>query len=280
VSARPAARKLHPGVLAAVIGDAVFGWLLRGINVFAYVYLAAPIVIVIVASFTPRTYISFPPHGWSLRWYHEALLESEILDSFALSLWLAVLAAACATALGLLSAFALVRYRFPGRDLVTTLVLSPLLLPGIVTGVALLQFLAAIGAGPSFSRLIVAHVIIITPYVIRTVTASLVGVDTRLEEAAMTLGANRWTVTRLVTLPLIRSAVIAGAIFAFIASFDNVAVSIFLSTPQFTPLPILLYQYVEATGTPVVAAVSTCQILLIAGLMLLLERFVGLSTYV
>lgn len=278
--AAPGARHVLRHVRRAMLGDSVFTGALRALNALAYLYLLAPIIIVILASFTPRTFISFPPHGWSLRWYHAAVAQREVLTSFSLSLWLAGLAAATATALGLLGAFALVRYRFPGRGFLTVFVLSPLLLPGVVTGVALLQFLSAIGARPSFTRLLLAHVVIVTPYVIRAVTASLVGVNTELEEAAMTLGANRWTVTHLITLPLIRSAVIAGAIFAFIASFDNVAVSIFLSTPEFTPLPILLYQYVEATGTPVVAAVSTLQILLIAGLMLALERFVGLSGHV
>jgi putative spermidine/putrescine transport system permease protein len=259
--------------------ESVVGWLLKAINAFVYLYLVAPIVIVVLVSFTPSTYIAFPPQGWSLRWYEEMLIKTEFIESLWLSLWLGIFAASIATALGALCSFALVRFHFPGRDLVSTLVLSPLLLPGIVTGVALLQFMALIGMGPSLGRLLLAHVIITTPYVVRAVTATLAGFDRSLEEAAMSLGANRWTTTRMITVPLIKSGLMAGAIFAFIISFDNVIVSIFLSTAEFTPLPIRIYQYVEFSAKPVVAAISTLQILVIVALMLAFERLIGFSKY-
>ena len=267
--------RLRP--LSAV--ETLVGWLLRGVNLFVYVYLMASIVIVVLVSFTPSTYISFPPQGWSLRWYDEMLLKTEFLDSLWLSLWLAALSASVATVIGTLSSFALVRFRFPGRDLISTLALSPLLVAGIVTGIALLRFMVLIGMGPSLGRLLVAHVVITTPYVVRAVTATLVGFDRSLEEAAMSLGADRWRTTRLVTLPLIKSGLMAGAIFAFIMSFDNVMVSIFLSTPEFTPLPIRIYQYVEFSAKPVVAAISTIQILVIVAVMLAMERLIGFSRY-
>lgn len=267
------------GVRPIALLETVVSWLLRAINVFVYLYLVAPIVIVVLVSFTPSTYIAFPPQGWSLRWYEEMLVKTEFLESLWLSLWLGIFAASIATVFGTLCSFALVRFRFPGRDFVSTLVLSPLLLPGIVTGVALLQFMATIGMGPSLGRLLMAHVLITTPYVVRAVTATLAGFDRSLEEAAMSLGANRWRTTRMVTVPLIKSGLMAGAIFAFIISFDNVIVSIFLSTAEFTPLPIRIYQYVEFSAKPVVAAISTLQILVIVGLMLVTERLIGFSKY-
>ncbi len=259
--------------------EVLAAWLLRAVNLFVYAYLLAPIVIVILVSFTPSTYIAFPPQGWSFRWYEEMLVKTEFLDSLWISFWLALFNAGLAALLGTLCAFALVRFRFPGRDFLATVVLSPLLLPGIVTGVALLQFMSLIHFGPSLGRLLLAHVVITTPYVTRAVTATLLGFDRALEEAAMSLGANRLTTTRLVTLPLIRSGLMAGVIFAFIMSFDNVVVSIFLSTPEYTPLPIRIYQYVEFSAKPVVAAISTVQILVIVSLMLALERFLGVSKY-
>ncbi len=254
--------------------------LLRGVNVFVYVYLLASVTIVILVSFTPSTYIAFPPQGWSLRWYDEMLQKTEFLDSLGLSLTLALVTAAIAAVLGTLASFALVRFRFPGRDFISTLVLSPLLVAGIVIGVALLQFMSTIHVGASVGRLLLAHVIITTPYVVRAVTATLVGFDTTLEEAAMNLGANRWTATQLVTLPLIKSGLIAGTIFAFIMSFDNVVVSIFLSSPEYTPLPIRIYQYVEFSAKPVVAAISTVQVLVIVALVLAMEKLIGFSKYV
>ena len=254
--------------------------LLRVVNVFVYVYLLASVTIVILVSFTPSTYIAFPPQGWSLRWYDEMLQKTEFLDSLGLSLTLALVTAAIAAVLGTLSSFALVRFHFPGRDFISTLVLSPLLVAGIVIGVAMLQFMSTIHMGASIGRLLLAHVIITTPYVVRAVTATLVGFDRVLEEAAMSLGANRWTTTRMITLPLIKSGLIAGTIFAFIMSFDNVVVSIFLSTPEYTPLPIRIYQYVEFSAKPVVAAISTVQVLVIVGMVLITERFIGFSKYV
>lgn len=265
--------RLHPIVLL----ETLVGGLLRVVRVFVYMYLVATITIVILVSFRPSTYIA--TQGWTLKWYEEMLAKSDFLDSLWLSLWLALLTAGLATVLGTLCSFALVRFRFPGRDFVSTLALSPLLLPSVVIGVALLQFMSMINMGPSLGRLLLGHVIITTPYVVRAVTATLMGFDLSLEEAAMSLGANRWATTRLVTVPLIKSGLMAGAIFAFIMSFDNVVVSIFLSTPEYTPLPIRIYQYVEFSAKPVVAAISTLQILVIISVMLIMERLIGFTRY-
>ncbi len=260
--------------------EAIAGVVLRFTNVFVYVFLLASVTIVVLVSFTPSTYIAFPPQGWSLRWYGEMLAKTEFLDSLWLSLLLALAASTIAAVLGTLASFALVRFQFTGRDFISTLVLSPLLVAGIVIGVALLQFMSAINMGPSLGRLLLAHVIITTPYVVRAVTATLIGFDRSLEEAAMNLGANRWTTTRMVTLPLIKSGLMAGAIFAFIISFDNVVVSIFLSTPEYTPLPIRIYQYVEFSARPIVAAISTIQVVVVVAVVLVMERLVGFSKYV
>jgi putative spermidine/putrescine transport system permease protein len=158
--------------------------------------------------------------------------------------------------------------------------MAPVVLPGLVTGIALLQFFSLLRTEPSFWRLLLGHVVVTVPYVVRAVGAVLVGLDRSLEEAARGLGAGPWTTTRLVTLPLIRPGLAAGALFAFILSFDNVVVSIFLTTPRLVPLPVQIYNYVESSARPIIASISTLQIALVVLLMVVAERVVGFSRYV
>jgi putative spermidine/putrescine transport system permease protein len=254
--------------------------LLGGVNALVYAFLVAPILVVVVVSFGDAAFLEFPPRRLSLRWYRDLGEYPDFLASFWLSLGLAAATAAAATVLGTLGAFALARHRFVGRELLSALVMAPVVLPGLVTGIALLQFFSLFRTEPSFWRLFLGHVVVTVPYVVRSVGAVLVGLDRSLEDAARGLGASRWTATRLVTLPLIRPGLIAGALFAFILSFDNVVVSIFLTTPRLVPLPIQIYNYVESSARPIIASISTLQVALIVGLMILAERFVGFSRYV
>ncbi len=253
------------------------GWALTVYALLVFVFLVAPLAVVVATSFTASNFASFPPQGLSLRWYTALLDQPEFLEAFWLSVELGALAAAVATVIGTLAAFGIVRYRFPGRDLVNTLVLSPLLLPGVVTGIALLQFFALIGVGASFGRLLIGHVIITVPYVVRSVAAVLVGFDRSLEEAAQSLGAHPVRAVVQVTLPVIRAGVMAGAVFAFVTSFDNVVVSIFLTSPTLVPLPVRLYNYVESSARPLAASISTLQIVVILALLWLLEKGLGFS---
>jgi putative spermidine/putrescine transport system permease protein len=240
-------------------------------------FLMAPLAVVVGTSFTASNFAAFPPQGLSLRWYAALLEQPEFLDAFWLSLVLGALTAAVATVVGTLAAFGLVRYRFPGRDLANALVLSPLLLPGVVTGIALLQFFSLAGVGASFGRLLLSHVIITVPYVVRSVAAVLAGFDRSLEEAAQSLGAHPLRAVLLVTLPVVSAGVLAGAVFAFVTSFDNVVVSIFLASPTLVPLPVRLYNYVESSARPLAAAISTLQIVVIVAVLWLTERVLGFS---
>lgn len=253
--------------------------LLGVVNGMIYLFLAAPILVVVIVSFCDTEYLRFPPRGLSLRWYTNLRDFPDFLDSFWLSLVLATVTAGASTVVGTLGAFALARYRFAGRALLSALVMSPLVLPGLITGIALLQFFSLFRTEPSFWRLFLGHVVITVPYVVRSVGAVLVGFDRSLEEAARGLGANPWTTTRLITLPLIKPGLIAGAVFAFILSFDNVVVSIFLTTPRLVPLPIQIYNYVESSAKPIIASISTLQVALIVGLLLAAEKLVGFSRY-
>jgi putative spermidine/putrescine transport system permease protein len=253
------------------------GWPLTLYALVVVVFLLAPLGVVVASSFTASNFTAFPPQGFSLRWYAALLEQPEFLEAFWLSLWLAALATLLATVIGTLAALGIVRYRFPGRDLANSLVLSPLLLPGVITGIALLQFFAMIGVSASFGRLLLGHVIITVPYVVRSVAAVLVGFDRSLEEAAQSLGAHPVRAVLQVTLPVVRAGVIAGAVFAFVTSFDNVVVSIFLTSPTLVPLPVRLYNYVESSARPLAASISTLQILVIVGLLWLTERGLGFS---
>jgi putative spermidine/putrescine transport system permease protein len=250
------------------------------VNALIYAFLVAPILVVIVVSFGDAPFLQFPPGRLSLRWYTSLGEYPDFLASFGLSLVLAATSAGAATVVGTMGAFALARHRFRGRALLSALVMAPLVLPGLITGIALLQFFSLFRTEPSFFRLFVGHLIVTVPYVVRSVGAVLVGFDTTLEEAARGLGAGPVTATRLITLPLIKPGLIAGALFAFILSFDNVVVSIFLTTPRLVPLPIQIYNYVESSARPIIASVSTLQIVVIVVLVVVAEKLVGFSRYV
>ncbi len=255
------------------------GLALGAFNALIYAFLLAPILVVVVVSFGDAAFLEFPPRRLSLRWYRDMTEYPDFVASFWLSLVLAAATTAVSGVVGTLGAFALARHRFLGRALLSGLVMAPVVLPGLVTGIALLQFFNLLRSAPSFWHLLVAHVVVTVPYVVRSVGAVLVGFDRTLEEAARGLGAGPWTSTRLVTLPLVKPGIVAGAIFAFILSFDNVVVSIFLATPRLVPLPIQIYNYVESSARPIIASVSTLQIAAIVGLLLVAERLVGFSRY-
>jgi putative spermidine/putrescine transport system permease protein len=252
---------------------------LGGVNGLIYLFLLAPILVVIIVSFGDAAFLQFPPRRLSLRWYTNLGDYPDFLRAFWLSLVLAAATAAASTAIGTLGAFALVRHRFPGRALLSAAVMSPLVLPGLITGIALLQFFSLFRMEASFWRLLIGHVVVTVPYVVRSVQAVLVGFDRSLEEAARGLGAGAWTASRLITLPLIKPGLVAGAVFAFILSFDNVVVSIFLTTPRLVPLPIQIYNYVESSAKPIIASISALQIGLIVVLLLVAEKLVGFTRY-
>ena len=203
----------------------------------------------------------------------------EFVDAFMVSFWLALMTAICSTTIGTMAAFAIVRGRFPGRNTINTLVMSPLTMPGVITGIAMLQFYTWISIGPSLGRLVLGHTIITIPFVVRSVSAVLYGFPLSLEEAGMNLGANRLRTTFLITFPLIRSGLLAGAIFSFIVSFDNVVISIFLVSPLYNTLPITIFNYVTYSAEPIIASISTLQMLLVIVVMVVTEKIMGFSKY-
>jgi putative spermidine/putrescine transport system permease protein len=242
-------------------------------------FLMLPVAVVVLASFSSTSFLTVPPQGLTLKWYGRVLQSPDYLHAIWVSVSLAAAATLGALAVGTAASYALVRRFVPGRALVSSLVMSPLVFPGVVIGVALLQLYAALGMAGSFVGLWLAHLVITVPYVVRTTLASLHGLDAELEDAACTLGATRLEAFRLVTLPLLRPGLAAGGLFAFITSFDHVPVSIFLTGVASTTLPVKLFTAIEFGVDPTVAAVSSLLILATGATLVLAERWVGIHRF-
>ncbi len=256
-------------------------WLLLPFILAVYIGLLAPLVVVVAVSFGPSPTFAFPPSGFTLHWFEEFFASGTFVTAFfRVSLVVGLLAAALATLLGTAAAIGLVRFRFFGREALETFFLAPLLVPQILLGAALYLFYARLAVQASIWTLLLGHLIICTPYVIRSVTAGLVGMDPRLEEAAMSLGATRVQAFVKVTLPLLRSSLLSGAIFAFIISFSDINLALFLSGPESTSLPVHLFSQIQWQGDPTIAAASTLQILIIGMLILVVQRIFRLRLMV
>ena len=251
--------------------------LIAGVSWIAILYLALPLLVVIAISFTTTEYLKFPPEGLTLRWYWNVVGDPTFVEAFVVSSQLAAAATMMALLLGVPAALVLARRQFPGSRALSALFLSPLVLPSIVLGVAILQYASALGFARSFWALFVGHVVLVTPYVIRTALASLSGMEAALEEAAMDLGATPLQTFFLVTLPQIKPGVIAGALFAFINSWINVEVSIFNSTAQLVTIPVKLFNYIQFSIDPTLAAVSATTIYVAILAVVAIDLAVGIE---
>ena len=254
---------------------------LRGAVIAVYVFMLGPILITAAVSFNASNRSQFPPRGFSLRWWERAL-SAEWIDPLWFSLKLASLTAAISTLLALPLAFALARHRFRGRDAMVALTLGPLMLPALVTGVGLLQLFQYAGLREyiGFTALVVGHVVICLPFAVRTVAISLHALPRNLELAAASLGASRWRTLAHVVLPLVKSGVIAGALFAFIHSFTDVNLSLFLARPGEQPITVKILGFLEFGFAPTLAAVSVITLLLPLALVAIVERVTGLGDFI
>jgi putative spermidine/putrescine transport system permease protein len=241
------------------------------------IFMLAPLAIVCVVAFTPEGYLSLPTRGPSLRWFKAILSYPEFIRAFRDSLWLAVVSSTIAVGLSVPAALAIARYRFPGRDALTALFMSPLMVPHVVLGIAFLRFFSQIGISGTFLGLILSHVIVIVPFALRLVLASSYGIDQRIEHAAVSLGANAATVFRRVTLPLILPGVVSGWILAFINSFDEVTMTVFIASPATVTLPVRMFLYIQDNIDPLIASVSACLIAMTALMLIVMDRIFGLD---
>ncbi len=261
-------------------------WALNGAAAVALGYILLPLIFITWLAFFSQEIPSFPPEGYSLRWFAAILDERKFVDGFGRSFQVAVLAVGIGLALGVPAALGVSRHRPVLRTPLSNVLLMPLIVPGVVLGTAMYVFQVEVENAldvdvlGTFYALVAGHVVIVIPWVVRLVTASLAGVDRTIEEAAQNLGANPWVTFWRVTLPAIRPGVVAGALFGFVTSFGNLELSLFLVGPGRTTLPIVILQYLEWKIDPTIAAVSVVQIVLIGTAMLITDRYVKLARVV
>jgi putative spermidine/putrescine transport system permease protein len=252
----------------------------------AYVFIYAPVVMVVIISFFSQEIVSFPPSALTWHWYANAWAKPEFLRGMIASLEVALLAAAIGVPIGTAAALAIVRGEFPGRNAISTLLLAPLAVPGVVAGSGL--YMLYVLAEDFFDRdikattqgLVAAHILLAIPWTVRLVVASLQGLDRSAEEAAANLGASPFTVFYRITLPMMRPGIVAASMFSFIQSFENLDLSLLLVGPGRITLPVAMLNYLEFRIDPTLAAVATVQILLVGVLMVVTDRFVKLSRVV
>jgi putative spermidine/putrescine transport system permease protein len=230
-------------------------------------FLALPIVVVTVVSFSSAAYLTFPPPAFGLRWYNAYFASGDWLRSSWLSIWVAAAVVVLSTLLGTLAALGIARLPKPLRIVASALILSPLIVPGIVVAIGIYYAFARYGLVGTPAGLILAHTCLAVPFVVTSVTASLSGIDPRLEQAALSLGATPIGTFFQVTLPLIRPGVLAGALFAFITSFDELVVALFISGSGAVTLPRRMWDDLQYQIDPTIAAVSTLTIVLTVALM-------------
>jgi len=240
------------------------------------VFVAAPLLVVLALSFSEANLAIFPPVGFTTSWYQSVIANEEFRHAFVVSVALALAATVTSFVLGVPAAYALDRWPVPGARAIETMLLTPLILPILITGLALLQFMAAMRMRDAAVNLFVGHVLVTLPYLVRTVTASLKQVDRSLEEAALTLGAPPWKVFWRVTVPQIVPGIAAGCLFAFMISFDDFPISFWLADAETVPLPIFLQNSMTKVFDPSIAAMSSLMILTGILAVIGLEKLVGL----
>lgn len=248
----------------------ISGWsLIRLYTILVYIWMFAPIAVVIILSFNPEQFGSFPMKGFSLKWYAKLAQNESIVASFKNSLILGFMSAFISTIIGILAAIAFVRYEFPGKNMLNTLLVAPIMIPRVILGMALLLFLRWLQQPKSFFLLLVGHVIITLPFVILVVQARLVGIQRVFEEAAMTLGANAFHTFKEITFPLLAPAILAGMLFAFTISFDEIIATLFWATARNQTVPIEIFGMLRESISPELNALGMVMVLLTIAIPLL-----------
>ncbi len=244
-------------------------WIILGL---VYLFILIPAAIVIFDSFSSATSFPSPFESATLHWYRALFDHQEFLASIRVSVFVAAMAASAAVVLGFLAAYALVRRPVKGRDAIQTFLYGPLLVPQIVIGLAMLQILSFARLRISLVYLIIVHTVYVMPFAMRLVMTSLSRFDFSLEDAARSLGAGHLRGLWHVTLPLVRTGLIAGFLFAFILSFVNLPLSLFLTNSRTATLPVVMFAYIESRIDPLVAAVASLIVIAAVVFTLVLER--------
>lgn len=252
-------------------------WLILGATL---TFLIGPFFIIVFAGLSAGNSLAFPPDGLSLKWYLKVFTVESFRASFGLSMFLAIFGTLAALLMGIPAAYALNRYKLPGAETIRTIVAAPIIVPGIIVGLALLRYLVVPLDFTITVALFFAHTALVLPYAVRVVSSSLNNLRSDMEEAAVLLGCSRVQAFMKVVLPNIRGGVLAAFILGFVTSFNQVPVSLFLSGPGVRTLPIDMLSYMEITYDPSVAALSALLAFLSVAIVFVAEKFLGFSRYV
>jgi putative spermidine/putrescine transport system permease protein len=250
---------------------------LKIVTLVMFVFLLAPLIVVVPISFSGDSYMMFPPSSWSTKWYWAVFRDSKMVAAFWISLALAFVVTICSLIIGLPAAYALVRLKPRGAELLSSLFTAPLLLPTIVLGLAILIVFARYGLLATFQGLVMAHLIVTLPYAVRVLSTALATLPIAAEEAAASLGASPLTVFRRITLPAMRSGIIGTTALCFLVSFDEVVISLFMTGPRISTLPVAMYHHVEQQADPLVASLSVLLVVFTLLIVLVMDRTSGLA---
>jgi len=247
------------------------------VGLLVIVAMMVPLVVVLIISFNPGNELVFPPKGISLRWYQNIFKHPVFISSFQFTMALGVASTLVSLVIGLSGALVLTRRKFKGAEVISSLLMSPLVVPQVVIGMSFLSLFSMMHVYQSLPSLFALHIVLTLPYTLRVFIANLSRCPVSCEEVAMVLGAGKYRAFAETTLPMIKPGIAAASIFSFVTSFDNITASQFLIWDR-TTLPIEIYAYITKENDPTVAAVSGILILLTTGLVLAMERWVGLET--
>ncbi|MER9632004.1 ABC transporter permease [Mesorhizobium sp. M0296] len=247
-----------------------WAWRLTGfVTLCVYIFMFAPIVATVILSFNASMFGGFPITGFSLQWYGKLMANEAVLAAFNTSLWIALVTAITATAIGIVTAFALVRFEFRGKQTLSTLVILPALVPETILGVGLLVLIKAVDQPRTLLLLVLGHILLAVPYVVLIAQARMVGIRRVYEEAALSLGASRFSSFREITLPLLIPAVVGGALLAFTISFDNTSASLFWRPAGVETMPTQILSMLKISISPEINALGTVMILVTLGIPLI-----------
>lgn len=247
--------------------------------IISMIILLAPAIIVVFISFNPTEREAFPPTGFSLRWYVEFFQHTGFFEAFFYtSVPVALATAISATILGTMAAYALNKFELTGSNLIQTFLTTPIMVPAVIIGLALLLFFPTLGIENDRVQLVIGHTVRTFPYALLTTITALHGFDWDMERAARNLGASQFTTFRKIVLPMMSSGVIAAFLLAFIISFADVNIALFLSGTQGTTIPVEMYQFLLFETSPIIAAISTLQIIVVLVLVGIISFFVDLES--
>lgn len=250
------------------------GMVLKGWTALVYLFLFAPIFAVVLMSFSTAKYSVFPVRGWTTDWYAKAFADEKIIAALQTSVLISVISALLATLIGTLAAMGFVRNSFRSREFLRAFFLAPLIIPEIITGIALLSFATLLSVRGGITLVVIGHVLIGLPFVLTVVSARLYGFDRSLEEAAMDLGADEVTTFRRVTLPLLMPGIAGGVLLAFTVSFDNFLITYLLAGSDVMTIPVHIYSMIRFEFTPKIHAISTFIVFVSVSLILLSQALI------